>query len=565
MGIAARTIESLEKRNESENSPLRNTAADARMLADIEAAVASNNLPQAVELARRALDDGLLHPMLLNLRSYWLLQQGRDQEALADLAQAVEIAPRDLHARNAYGLLLGQHARWPEALDVLKGSVRLAPDFAVARFSFGWALESTGSLVEARSHYERAVALDPRFVEPIARLANLAQRRADWSEARRLANLALGLRPNDYVSLMVLASIAIGEGKLGEAEPIVQRLIAMPPPTPLDGALARGILGDLRHAQARYAQAFAAYAAGNREKFRLYAPHYDKPGSSATDYCHWLSAYFSDAPADQWSADRQQVPEDGRGGATGHAFLIGFPRSGTTLLETILAAHPDVATLEERDMLGEIATELLSDDAGRDRLAGLSKEELAHWRAHYWARVREQGTNVQGKVFVDKYPLTMMKLSIVAKLFPEARILFALRDPRDVVLSCFRRSFVINSSTFEFLDLERAAKFYDAAMELAGIYKTKLGLAWHEVRHEAVVADLTGEAGRVCEFLGLPWRDELLDFAGHARSRAIGTPSSTQVLQGLSGEGVGLWKHYEAELGPVKGMLDKWAARLNYG
>ncbi|HEX3675406.1 MAG TPA: sulfotransferase [Rhizomicrobium sp.] len=534
---------------------LRDPQTDARTVAEIETAARAGQLPLAVELSRKALAGGLVHPMLLNLRSYGWIQQGREKEALADLKLAVEIAPEDLLVRNAYGILLGRLQRWDEAMPILEGSVALAPDYAVAQFSLGWALETTGELIAARGRYERAAALDPAFAEPLGRLSSLAYRRADWDEARRTADAALALHPDNYLALTTHASVAVADGDLAGAETIVRRLIAMTPPGPLDAALARGVLGDLRHAEGRYAQAFAAYTAGNREMMKLYAPHFDMPGKTVTDYCGWLAQYFASASPAQWSAARQTAPADPRDGATGHVFLVGFPRSGTTLLENVLASHPGIATLEERDMLGDATREFLADAAGRDRLAGLDDATIADWRARYWARVREHGAEVAGKVFVDKYPLTMMKLPLVAKLFPGARILFALRDPRDVILSCYRRSFGMNASMFEFLDLARAAKFYAAAMGLAAIYRTRLDLPWHDLRHEALIANFEGEVRKLCDFLGVAWSPEMHDFAIHAKSRTIRTPSSIQVVKGLNREGMAQWRHYETELAPVMDVL----------
>ena len=550
-----------------QNPPMtaqRNAQADARTVADIEAAARARDIPRAIDMARKALQGGLVHPTLLNLRSYWLIQQGREKEALFDLKHAVEIAPDNLLVRNAYGILLGKQQRWEEAFAVLQGSVRIAPDFPIAQFSLGWAFEATGELTEARTRYERALALDPDFVEPLVRLSSLAYRRADWDEARRLADRALALRPNDYVALTTHASVAVADGDLPRADAIVRRLIAMQAPSALDSAFARGVLGDLRHAEKRYAQAFAAYTASNREKYKLYAPQFEMAGKTVTDYCGWLAEYFARASPAQWSAKRQTAPADARDGATGHVFLVGFPRSGTTLLENILASHPDIATLEEREMLGDATREFLVDDAGRGRLAGLDDASIAEWRTRYWTRVREYGAKVEGKVFVDKYPLTMMKLPLVAKLFPQARILFALRDPRDVVLSCYRRSFGMNSSMFEFLDLVRAARFYDAAMRLAEIYHARLDLDWHDLRHESLLADFEGEARKVCGFIGVPWSGEMGDFAAHAKSRTIRTPSSIQVVKGLNRAGVAQWRHYKTELAPALAVLRPWVEQFGY-
>ena len=543
----------------------RDASADAQTLADIEDAANAQEVGRAVEMARAALADGLQHPMLYNLRSYWWTMQGRHDEALNDLRTALTISPADLLVRNAYGMLLGKMERWPEALNILRESAEMAPDFAVAQFSLGWALERTGEIDEARHYFEIAAGLDPAFVKPLVHLADFAQRRSDWATAKEMANRALGLEPNHYVALTVLAIVALAENDVAGAEALVTPLMGRQAETLLDASLARRVLGDVRHAQGRYAQAFAAYKHSNRQKYELYAARYETPGTTAADYCRWLSDYFAKCEPQTWSARRANVPDDPRDGAREHVFLVGFPRSGTTLLENVLASHPDVCTLEERDTFGPLTHSFLIDDAGRDQLAGLSDAELGPHRAIYWDRVRNRyGAEVQGKVFVDKYPLSSLKLPMVAKLFPKAKILFAVRDPRDVVLSCFRRNFAMNTSMFEFLEIERAARFYDAVMNLCAVYHDRLDLDWHQIHNEALVEDFDGEARKLCEFMGLTWNDQMNDFAEHAKSRTIRTPSSVQVVRGINRDGVGVWRNYQLEMAPALPVLRRWIETFGY-
>jgi hypothetical protein len=160
-------------------------------------------------------------------------------------------------------------------------------------------------------------------------------------------------------------------------------------------------------------------------------------------------------------------------------------------------------------------------------------------------------------------PLHTPALPLIAKLFPDARILFALRDPRDVVFSCFRRRFRINAAMFELLTLDGAAAYYDAVMGLAMIYRDKLPLKIHEVRHEALVAGFEGEARRVLAFLGAPWDPAVRDFAAQVRGTPR-TPSAPQVARGLNADGVGQWRRYRTQLAPVGAILNPWAVRLGY-
>ncbi|HJW40089.1 MAG TPA: sulfotransferase [Rhizomicrobium sp.] len=542
----------------------RDAAEDARTIAEIERAAGANDIPHAIEMARAALAGGLVHPLLLNLRSHWWSQQGRLDQALEDLKLAVSIAPTDLFVRNAYGLLLSRLERWSEALAVLRETVAMAPDQAIAQFSLGSALERTGELDEARKQYELATALDPLFAKPLVHLADLAQRRSDRQTAKLLAERVLELDPDNYAALTILAIVAIAENEINMAEILVTPLLGRTPEDPLEASMARRVLGDVRHAQGRYAQAFAAYRQSNRQKYGIYAARYETPGTTATDYCRWLQAHFKTATHHAWSAKHQTMADDPRDGAHGHIFLVGFPRSGTTLLENVLASHPEVATLEEKDTFGALTHDFLTDERGRHRLATLTDEEIVQARAAYWSRVRGFGAEVTGKVFVDKYPLTSLKLPMVAKFFPKAKVLFAVRDPRDVVLSCFRRNFAMNTSMFEFLDIERAARFYDSVMALCAVYREKFELEWRQTRNETLVEDFEGEARAICGFIGLPWDAQMNDFAEHAKSRTIRTPSSIQVVRGINREGVGVWRHYRDEMAPALPVLTPWVEAFGY-
>ncbi|MBL6853147.1 MAG: sulfotransferase [Alphaproteobacteria bacterium] len=544
----------------------RDAAQDAQTLAEIETLASGQNIPRAIDLARAALDDGLVHPLLLNLRSSWLVAQGRQQEALADLRQAVAIAPGDLFVRNALGMLLVSAESYGEALPLLKETAELMPESPLAQYSYGFVLERMGEIDGARRQFETTVALDPTFLRALPHLADFAQRRSDWEAAKEYANRALALDSNHYVARTILAIVSIAEGNLEQAELLLLPLIGRRADAPLDASLARRVLGDLRHAQGRYAQAFQAYTLSNRQKYDIYAKRYDQPGATGTDYCRWLSDYFDTADPAQWSAarDLSNEPDDPRDGAIGHVFLVGFPRSGTTLLENVLASHPDVCTLEEKDTFGDLTHQFLVDEEGRERLAQLAPAGIAEARKTYWARVKSFGADVTCKVFVDKYPLSSLKLPMVARLFPKARVLFAVRDPRDVVLSCYRRNFAMNSSMFEFLSIDRAARFYDAAMTTCDVYRRRLGLPWRQVRNETLVEDFEGEARAIVAFMGLAWNEQMKDFAEHARSRTIRTPSSTQVVKGINREGVGVWRHYEKEMSPAMPYLARWIKDLGY-
>jgi Tfp pilus assembly protein PilF len=545
----------------------RDLERDKQILEQINEAVSASNLPLAMDMARKALADGLVHPQLYNLRAYWFEQQGRNAEALSDIERALSLAQDKFAALTAYGFMLEKLHRQRDSAEAFKEAARLAPNSAEALFNRGWGEQHIGSLEMAVRSFERALELDPSHLHSLVNLADLAYRRGDWARAREMAGKALAIDPNQCSALATLARVAIEERDLAQAEAILQSAPHIDPSMAIDHAQMKGVLGDLRHAQRRYAEAFAAYSAANAYKISVFRPKFDRDGEeNAISHMKWLIDYFRDAPAEQWVAKRGVDRDNGAGddGPAQHVFLVGFPRSGTTLLENILAAHPRVVALEEKELLSDSFETFMVNARMRDRFAEGRPEDIQKYRDIYWQRARSYGVDLKGKMFIDKHPLISARLMIVTKLFPNAKILFAIRDPRDVILSCFRRSFNVNFSMFPFLSLDTAAAFYDSVMQLSRIEHEKFGLDWHDLRHEALVADFEVEMRKICSFLGLEWSSEMNNFAERAKSRHITTPSGLQVMKGLNADGIGAWRNYKEQLAPILPVLEPWVKAYGY-
>jgi hypothetical protein len=281
---------------------------------------------------------------------------------------------------------------------------------------------------------------------------------------------------------------------------------------------------------------------------------------SALEYVRTLMRYFEQVPPQDYASPPAHAAD-----ARDHVFLLGFPRSGTTLIEVVLEGHPNVASLEEDELLIDAVREFMRAPTDLDRLMRADQSALEPWRATYWRRLDAAGVGVRGKMFVDKHPLNTLKLPLIARLFPHAKILFACRDPRDVVLSCFRHRFRMSAPFYEFLSLQGAARYYDAVMALAVSLTRALRLDMCLVRHEDVVNDFPREMKRICAYLNLGWVPAMGDFALRARYRATLTPSTAQLVRGLNTEGLGHWRRYQKELAPVLSMLDPWVKRFLYG
>jgi len=530
----------------------------------VTALLQRSQLAEAIQAARDALDRGVEAPVLLNLRAYWLEGENRPGEALSDLQRAHEMAPTDPIVLNALGLCLAKLGRLEEANAAFRHCVALAPEFAPAHFNCGWTFEELGELDEAQQAFEAAARIDPRSPDSMGRLAALAARRGRWSDTRALAEKALVLAPLHPAATMALANAEISAKSYDDAKTRLRALIDSPQVSEQDRATAVGLFADVLDAQARYQEAFAAYSASNalfKSAFagRL-AARAEMPMSK---YVAWLLESFESAAMPQWPPAGTRTQPQGNAPRR-HIFVLGFPRSGTTLLEEVLACHPTVSTTGEKDAFAGIARELLANPARLAQLKALGPADVTAFRQKYWNVLRGFGISFEDRILVDKQPFNSVRLPLIAKLFPEARIVFCLRDPRDVVLSCFRRRFSANAANAEFLTLDGTAKLYDAVMRLVAVYRAKLPLACHELRNEDLVADFDGQLRALCTFMDVEWTEEFRNFAARSGGRQVITPSATQIQRGLGGESIGHWREYEADMAAVLPLLNGWAKQLNY-
>jgi tetratricopeptide (TPR) repeat protein len=444
---------------------------------------------------------------------------------------------------------------------ILERDIGYAPAYHAA----GTALELMGNETAAMASHQHAAQIDPAYAAPLAAMALLAVQQRNVPAARALADRALALDARQPVAALALARLAVQDARPGEA---VALLGAQAGPAGLEGppsqaAMAWRVLGDALDALRRPDQAFDAYAASAAIFRAQFAASCAGPLPLAgVDLCHRLADGYRDAGPDLWTP--APAGADASGGAAGHVFVVGFPRSGTTLLEQVLASHPDVVALEEQATLTPAIDAYLDPPDRLDDMARMDEAAADRWRRDYWERVRRFGVDPTGKVFVDKQPFYTLWLPLIGKLFPDARIVVARRDPRDVVLSCFRRPFRMTPVTYELMDLERSAHLYAGAMDILETFLERSPNPRFIYRHEDLVADFDAVSNQLCAFLGLTWSERLRDFAATARTRHIRTPSALQVVRGLNRDGIGAWRPYAGALRPIMATLQPWVDAYGY-
>ncbi len=523
------------------------------VLREIRAAVAARHYDDAQQMALQQLDAGAEHPQLLHLRSIWLEQRGRFNDALADLRRAHTLDPSELGVLMALGNLLERLNRHLEARQAFAQAAALRPELPGPGVRLGWASENLGDIDGARAAYEAALRIDPGNAEVLGRLALIASQQGDWDEARERAGRALQVNPAEFNASLAYIRADLRDGRLDEAARRLDEVLARNLP-PDHAYLAHKELGALADKRGDPGAAFAAWAKGAGIAHRHYARLYPASGGAAAMTARLRNHFAAQEP---WG---ERPPAEGP--ARQHVFLLGFGRSGTTLLEQVLAAHPDVVSLEEKETLRGAVEAFEVTDEGLSALRDADEAALAPLRAAYWREVAGYGAEVTGKVFIDKSPFNAIRLAHIARLFPGARVLFAIRDPRDVVLSCFRTPFRVNGIVYELLRIEDAGRYYAAYMDAAAQMRRVTGATCLELRHEDLLDRFEEEVRRVCEFIGIDFRPGMLAF--ETAERKVATPSAHQLRGGLTRAHAGQWRRYAEQLAPALPHLQPWAERFGY-
>ena len=309
----------------------RNLETDLATLRSVQNLAEKRDFAGAAALAQRTLAEGFEHPMLLNIAATRLEQEGKYQDALILLERAVAIAPKDIGARNALGLCLQRLDLPAEALYHIDEILKHHPELPFAHTNKGNALLALGFLGRARESHLRAFELDPKNFSAAAALGSIAAHRGQYAEARAWAERTLAIVPGFPDAVLALSAAELAAGDRATPEKRLRDVINDARASPIDRARATGLLADVLDAAGRYVEAFEAYDAGNRVWRQLYQ-HFES--ANVIGYARALSSAIEKLDSAGWM-DSQEPRV-----AAGHVFLLGFPRTGTTLVGVVLDGHP---------------------------------------------------------------------------------------------------------------------------------------------------------------------------------------------------------------------------------
>jgi len=519
----------------------------------------------------------------------------RYAQALAAFERALQLAPPSAGLLYNLGALQMDRFDYQAGHLALRDAVAIAPRDARIRLTFAQCCYDLGRREEALAAVEDWETLEGLTVEltvPIALLLVVAgaQHQAQAAVQRLLAN-----PPQKGRAAVGFAFILERLHRLDEAGAVMERLELNDRSLDADPErlLMSAVLAD-RAGQHEEAYRHLSLALKNQQEFvhryNLLYPlakacdalgRYDEAYAAAEEahrsqqtFLEVVRGKSSEEDSQLWSltangcdlADIAALEGVGPAMEDSPIFIVGFPRSGTTLLEQVLDAHPLLQSMDEQPFLLRAVVEVTNRGIHYPaELNKLTQEALDDIRAHYWDGARERARLLPGRRLVDKNPLNMILLPLIRRLFPNARIILTIRHPCDTVLSCFLQHF---RSDLALLcrDLTTLAKTYSRAF---GFWYSQWPLSRPfscELRYERLAANFAMEVEKLSVFLELPWHEAMLAPGEHARAKGfIGTPSYAQVIEPVSNRSVGRWKHYERHFREdVLTILEPWIERWGY-
>ena len=504
----------------------------------------------------------------------FLILAGRQLEVVKRLgkahdiyAKAMKLNPDNYLSYAMLGALYVELEKYPFAVKTLEKAVELSPDDPDLHFNLALACQLNHDIDKAIKHLEITLALGGRAHLAFGTLSRIYEQTNKMEKVKVVLDTALHYFPDDCFLNFTAAVFERRNKNYEKALKYLDKSLSSKEMkdkranSDATNEMTMGIgfeYGRNYDKLGEYDKAYAVVADANERAgnvFFLKVPEKKKSLKTV--------ANFRTLDLDNWSETTAE-PLSGREKAP--VFLVGFPRSGTTLLNLILDGHSKLEVLEEEPFMAAVMADIERNFGGVfEGLKTLDQKTLTGIRDKYMNEARELKTKKGKILFIDKLPLHIVQVPLIRKIFPDAKIILALRHPCDCTLSCFMQNFGLNNAMMNFLSLDDATYYYDQVFSLWLHYEKKLDLDIIKVRYEDVVIDLEKEARAVISFLGLPWEDSVLNYRELAMAKKrINTPSYSQVVQPIYKDSSGRWKHYQKYLDPYLDRLAPYCEAFGY-
>lgn len=545
-------------------------------------------LDTAAIMCQKALDINPKDTDALNNFGVVLHRQAKLDQAVASFQRALDINPKDVDALNNLGLVLSDQDKVDKAISCYQKALELNPHYFESLKNLGKAFQNKGKKSRAIFFFEKYLQQKPDDIEILYILGLLQEQQGKRENAIKCYEKILQIDPKEITARYYLAYNLEIFSRLSDARIEIEEGLKIDPddlPLNILAAKCDRREGNFRQAIERLSKFDCSTLEPqwvrqiNFEQGRLY----ERIEDSEKAFSHFTKGNQATATLAADTIDKNTVLQRldciakqlveikslPKSTTLPHknspVFLIGFPRSGTTLLDQTLDSHPKVQTLEEKEIVSSLENEVITSNEDYLRIwTELSEEDIDRIRKNYFQKADNFIERQEDSVFIDKFPLNINRASFIWRIFPDAKFILAIRHPLDVCLSCFIQDFEINPAMANFFTLEDAAHFYNTVM---GLWKQTidiLPLNYHTIRYEDLVSDFETETRKVLDFIDVGWDESVLKFNEHALQRRINTPSYHQVTQSIYQHAKYRWKRYEKQVEPIKDVLNPFIEYFGY-
>jgi tetratricopeptide (TPR) repeat protein len=519
------------------------------------------------------------------------LARNNFKEAKNLLEKAIKINSNIFELYHKLGLINNNLGNFEDSIEYFKKVTLINPNFSAAFCNLGIVYAKLNNKNLAIQNYLKAIEIDPKNFKAYYNLGNYYLNNNDLNNAEKYYNLSISIIPNNIYPYNNLFQIYDRSNNLKKLDEILQKaknifginsiieffigiseyrknnyqkVIKIFEKIKLNkndipkNVLKANILAKCYDHMGMYHEAFKFFEISNKILVDVYKKSVDK--KKYTNTIEKREKFFSRTNLKIWKNTNYKENN------LDPVFLIGFPRSGTTLLDTILRTHSSIEVLEEKPIVDKLINEMeFIINGDFSKLEKIDEHTIKKLRLLYFENRKKFLSTQKNKVYIDKLPLNIIHIGEINRIFPNSKYILALRNPYDSVLSCFMQPFVPNNAMSNFSNLYDASKLYDQVMQLWSKYEEILDLKVHTIKYEEIVNNFDLTIKDLLKFLELDWNNELKEFYKTAEKRGIiNTPSYNQINKPLYNQSIGRWKNYEDKFSETKKILDKWVNRFNY-
>ena len=474
--------------------------------------------------------------------------------------QVLNSQPNNIYASNYLGVIALQKGYIDAAIDLFNKTIAADPGYADAYNNLGSAYVQACDSDSAIQSFLKAVSLDQSYVEAFYNLATLFEKKNDVVKARDYLDKVWQLGCPRERSLLLEAKILYREENI---ELALEKVLEIDLSKKDDELVAEILFfrGKMFDHLNKVDEAILDFINANKLARQNSEKNID--GDLFFNEIELCSREFKKEWVQSWSPIVPN-PKD----YPSPVFLVGFPRSGTTLLDQILGSHPEIDVLEEKPLVDSLIQDLKGAGSYPHVLENLTMQQVEDLREKYWAEAEDfLGKRLpEGGILVDKQPFNITKIGTILRIFPDAKIILALRHPLDVCLSSFMQNFSLNKAMINFTSLAGAANAYVKSIDLWRQYTEVFEPNCHMVKYENVVENFEIEVRELISFLEIEWNDLVLSY--HERvtesKKTISTPSFRDVSKPIFSRAKYRWQRYRKHLMPEIEKLSGHIAYFGY-